>query len=131
MLWDPELKLDGDGGFSIRQSGHHYIFKPISVQALWTIIQTLHMLVERLIPQRYSYIERQYRNNLGNNDDKSNEEIEDWVKEYERRVLSSQSCLNEWHEMPDLLVRRPRSSEFAESNGLQTSHQKGNIKYIM
>ena len=93
-MWDPELKLDGDGGFSIRQNGHHYIFKPISVQALWTIIQTLHMLVERLIPQRYSYIERQYRNNLGNNDDKSNEEIEDWVKEYERRVLSSQSCLN-------------------------------------
>ena len=124
MLWDPEVKLDGDGGFSIRQCGHHYIFKPISVQALWTVIQTLHMLVERLTPLRHSYIERQYRNNIGNFEDKNNEETEDWVKEYQRRILSSQSCLNEWHEMPDLLVRRPRASDMVDGE-IQTSHQKG------
>ena len=125
VLWDPELKLDGDGGFSVRQKGQHYIFKPISVQALWKIIQTLHMIVERLTPQRYTYTERQYRNYPGSNNDKNNEEIEDWVEEYEKRILSSQSCLNEWHEMPDLLVKRPRSSEFPDSGELQTTHQKG------
>ena len=117
--------MDGDGGFSVRQNGHQYIFKPISVQALWTIIQTLHMIVERLTPQLHSQIERQYRSTPGSHDDKNNEEIEDWVEEYEKRIFSSQSCINEWHEMPDLLVKRPRSSEFLDSGGFQTSHQKG------
>ena len=85
------------------------------------------MIVERLTPQRYTYTERQYRNYTGSNNDKNNEEIEDWVEEYEKRILSSQSCLNEWHEMPDLLVKRPRSSEFPDSGELQTTHQKGMI----
>ena len=36
---------------------------------------------------------------------------EDWVMEYDENTLSSQSCLNAWHEMPDLLVRRPASPD--------------------
>ena len=27
----------------------HYIFKPVSVQALWTAIQTLHVIMARLL----------------------------------------------------------------------------------
>ena len=115
VLWDPEVKLDGDGGFSVRQCGQHYVFKPISVQALWTIIQTLHMLAERLTPQRHSFIEKQYRSSLGLSADGIVDDNRDWVKEYERRISSSQSCLNEWHEMPDLLVRRPRSPDRVDS----------------
>ena len=128
VLWDPEVKLDGDGGFSVRQCGQHYIFKPISVQALWTIIQTLHMLAERLTPQRHSFIEKQYRNNLGTFEDRNLvEETEDWVKEYEKRISSGQSCLNEWHEMPDLLVKRPRSPDCVDSSGFQSSNRKGKL----
>lgn len=39
LLWDVQIHLDGDGGFSVRQLNNHWIFKPISVQALWTVIQ--------------------------------------------------------------------------------------------
>ena len=127
LLWDPEVKLDGDGGFSVRQCGHHYIFKPISVQSLWTIIQTLHMLAERLTPQRHSFIEKQYRSNLGTSADGSVVNNEDWVKYYEKRISSSQSCLNEWHEMPDILVRRPRSPDGVDSRTTQNANIKGRL----
>ena len=43
--------FDGDGGFTYHDvNGHQYIFKPVSVQALWTVIQTLHVIAERLQP---------------------------------------------------------------------------------
>eukprot|EP00095_Tigriopus_kingsejongensis_P008428 snap_masked-scaffold1302_size49677-processed-gene-0.3 protein:Tk08428 transcript:snap_masked-scaffold1302_size49677-processed-gene-0.3-mRNA-1 annotation:"protein phosphatase slingshot homolog 1 isoform 2" len=85
LLWDLRISLDGDGGFSFRQHRdiQHLIFKPASVQALWTIIQTLSLVAERLEvgqPPGPGY-----------------------------PVTSSQSCLNEWHWMADILVRRPAS----------------------
>ena len=125
ILWDPEVKFDGDGGFSVRQSGQQYIFKPITVQALWTIIQTLHMLTERLTPQRHSFIEKQYRSGTKPFEQGASTELEDWVKEYEKRISSSQSCLNEWHEMPDLLVRRPRSPDCIDSGRIHSTNRKG------
>ncbi len=30
---DTKVILDGDGGFSVVERQHHYIFKPVSVQA--------------------------------------------------------------------------------------------------
>ena len=111
----------------MRQCGQHYIFKPISVQALWTIIQTLHMLAERLTPQRHSFIEKQYRNNLWTYEDRNLDGNEDWVTEYQKRISSGQSCLNEWHEMPDLLVRRPRSPDCVDAVGYQSSNRKGKL----
>jgi len=91
MLWGTKISLDGDGGFSIHQLGQHYIFKPVSMQALWTAIQTLHSVSTRLKPKR---------NSLGDVD-------WDWVKPYLESINSPQSCINEWNAMPDLLVRRP------------------------
>ena len=125
ILWDPDVKLDGDGGFSVRQCGQHNVFKPISVQALWTIIQTLHMIAERLTPKPYSLIEKQLRSSTSAPAAVANHADDDWVKEYENRISSSQSCLNEWHEMPDLIVRRPRSPDrvdggFLDQEGMLT-----------
>ena len=137
ILWDPDVNLDGDGGFSVRQCGQHYIFKPISVQALWTIIQTLHMIAERLTPKPHSLIERQLRSSTGPSTAAAIQvDNEDWAKEYERRISSSQSCLNEWHEMPDLIVRRPRSPDrvdggFLDREGMLTflcSYQRSNLE---
>jgi len=91
MLWGTKTSLDGDGGFSLHQVGQHYIFKPVSVQALWTAIQTLNMVSASITPKR---------NSLGDVD-------WDWVKLYKDNTTSPQSCINEWHTMPDLLVRRP------------------------
>lgn len=90
------------------------------------------MLAERLIPQRHSFIEKQYRTNSLTSEERNIEETQDWVKEYERKISSSQSCLNEWHEMPDLLVRRPRSPDCVDSAGHHSNNRKGmvNINFV-
>ncbi len=102
LLWDVRISLDGDGGFSVHQRGEHFIFKPATVQALWTVIQTLHMITERLAP-------------LPDMTSSTTSVTEDfvatssWEESYE--VTSPQSCINEWRAMADLLVRRPPSPE--------------------
>ncbi|RUS89740.1 hypothetical protein EGW08_002443, partial [Elysia chlorotica] len=35
------MKLGGDGGFSLYTDEHSYLFKPVSVQAMWSAIQSL------------------------------------------------------------------------------------------
>ena len=93
MIHGMKVTLDGDGGFTY----HHHldkhrqlIFKPVSVQALWTVIQTLHEIGKRLQP-------------VNTNPEQS----EDWINQY--KINSPQSCVNEWHTMADVLVRRPPS----------------------
>ena len=69
-----KVTLDGDGGFTY----HHHqdvhqqlIFKPVSVQALWTVIQTLHMIGERLRPVN------------------NNPEEDDWIHEYKGKFIKA------------------------------------------
>ena len=81
------------------------------------------MIAERLTPQqhRYSLVERPSRGGSLTSSQGSQPKAlaenreEDWVMEYEKNISSSQSCLNEWHEMPDLLVRRPPSPDRVDS----------------
>ena len=54
VLWGLETTLDGDGGFGIHQMGEHFMFKPVSLQLLWTVIQTLHAVTASLQPVRES-----------------------------------------------------------------------------
>ena len=95
ILWGLETTLDGDGGFGIHSLGQHFIFKPASLQFLWTAIQTLHAITARLKPKRHSICVLD----------------SDWVKGYENRISSPQSCINEWNEMVDILSRRPPSPD--------------------
>jgi len=90
LVWGTKISLDGDGGFSVLQLGSHFVFKPNSVQALWTAIQTLHLISGKLKPKRHSLCLSEL----------------DWVKGYESDVSSPQSCINDWHYMPDVLSRR-------------------------
>ena len=106
LVWGVGISLDGDGGFSIRQLGRHLLFKPVTVQALWTVIQSLHMVAERLRPR------------TGGDADGGQE----WAAVY--RVTSPQSCINEWHVMADLTVRRPPSPDRA----MATADAEGAIK---
>ncbi|XP_059090957.1 uncharacterized protein LOC131886594 [Tigriopus californicus] len=88
LMWDMRISLDGDGGFSLRQNEEHYIFKPVSVQALWTVIQTLSLVSDHLEPHSSR---------------------KDACPNRPYVVESPQSCVNEWHWMADVLVRRPSS----------------------
>ena len=95
ILWGLETTLDGDGGFGIHSLGQNFTFKPVSLQFLWTAIQTLHAITARLKPKRHSICVMD----------------SDWVRGYESGISSPQSCINEWNEMADILSKRPPSPD--------------------
>ncbi|XP_014285480.1 protein phosphatase Slingshot [Halyomorpha halys] len=95
VLADTSITLDGDGGFSVSSYGHHHIFKPVSVQAMWSALQTLHKVSSKAREHNY------FLSGL----------THEWVAHYEGCISSDQSCLNEWHAMDSLESRRPPSPD--------------------
>ncbi|CAK9820493.1 Protein phosphatase Slingshot [Anthophora plagiata] len=95
VLADTAITLDGDGGFSVSVCGSQHIFKPVSVQAMWSALQTLHKVSSKAREQNY------FLGGLSH----------DWVNYYEQRIESDRSCLNEWHAMDNLESRRPPSPD--------------------
>ncbi|CAH1122303.1 unnamed protein product [Ceutorhynchus assimilis] len=95
VLADTKITLDGDGGFSVSVCDSHHIFKPVSVQAMWSALQTLHKVSAKAR-------EGNYFQGGGTHS---------WVEHYEARVASDRSCLNEWHAMDCLESRRPPSPD--------------------
>ncbi|KAM6394547.1 protein phosphatase Slingshot homolog 3 [Pluvialis apricaria] len=93
-LWsDTQVFLDGDGGFSVTSGGQTRIFKPISVQTMWTVLQELHRACEEA--SRGGHI--------------PGGPALAWARGYAAAVASEQSCLNEWLAMADLESVRPSS----------------------
>ncbi|XP_026117261.1 protein phosphatase Slingshot homolog 1-like isoform X1 [Carassius auratus] len=93
-LWsDTKIHLDGDGGFSVTTAGHTHIFKPVSVQAMWSALQILHKACE--VSRRYNY----FPGGMALT----------WMGYYESCISSEQSCINEWNAMQDLETLRPDS----------------------
>ncbi|XP_050302946.1 protein phosphatase Slingshot isoform X2 [Anthonomus grandis grandis] len=95
VLADTKITLDGDGGFSVSICDSHHIFKPVSVQAMWSALQTLHRVSAKAR-------EGNYYQGGGTHS---------WVEHYEEGVTSERSCLNEWHAMDCLESRRPPSPD--------------------
>uniref|UniRef100_A0A182TLC5 Slingshot N-terminal domain-containing protein n=1 Tax=Anopheles melas TaxID=34690 RepID=A0A182TLC5_9DIPT len=93
VLADTSIRLDGDGGFSVSSCGKQHIFKPVSVQAMWSALQTLH---------KASFKAREHNFFAGG-------PSHDWVAYYEAHIDSDRSCLNEWNAMDSLESRRPPS----------------------
>ncbi|NWT83143.1 SSH3 phosphatase, partial [Lanius ludovicianus] len=93
-LWsDTQVFLDGDGGFSVTSGGQTRIFKPISVQTMWAVLQELHRACE------------------------------DGAHGYAAALGSEQSCLNEWLAMADLESVRPASPTPLRPAMLELSEQ--------
>ncbi|XP_058230387.1 protein phosphatase Slingshot homolog 1 isoform X4 [Hemibagrus wyckioides] len=93
-LWsDTKIHLDGDGGFSVTTAGRTHIFKPVSVQAMWSALQVLHKACE--VSRRYNY----FPGGIALT----------WMGYYESCICSEQSCINEWNAMQDLETMRPDS----------------------
>ncbi|KAJ8722694.1 hypothetical protein PYW07_003874 [Mythimna separata] len=95
VLADTSIKLDGDGGFSVCVCNQQHIFKPVSVQAMWSALQTLH---------RASAQAREMNHFAGG-------ASHAWCAFYESHVDSDRSCLNEWHAMDCIESRRPPSPD--------------------
>uniref|UniRef100_A0A7M4F2C6 protein-serine/threonine phosphatase n=1 Tax=Crocodylus porosus TaxID=8502 RepID=A0A7M4F2C6_CROPO len=93
-LWsDAQVFLDGDGGFSVTSGGKTRIFKPISVQTMWSVLQVLHKACSDAIQNNHF----PGGSALG------------WAERYQGTVASEQSCINEWLAMSDLESVRPDS----------------------
>ncbi|XP_064921674.1 protein phosphatase Slingshot homolog 3 isoform X1 [Columba livia] len=93
-LWsDTQVFLDGDGGFSVTSGGQTRIFKPISVQTMWAVLQELHRACEDA--SRGGHI--------------PGGPALAWARGYAAALSSEQSCLNEWLAMADLESVRPSS----------------------
>ncbi|XP_041667525.1 protein phosphatase Slingshot homolog 1 isoform X2 [Cheilinus undulatus] len=93
-LWsDTNIHLDGDGGFSVNTAGRSHVFKPVSVQAMWSALQVLHKACE--VSRRFNY----FPGGIALT----------WMAFYESCITSEQSCINEWNTMTDLETTRPDS----------------------
>ncbi|KAG5684206.1 hypothetical protein PVAND_013445 [Polypedilum vanderplanki] len=95
VLADTAIRLDGDGGFSVSVCGRQHIFKPVSVQAMWSALQTLYKISSKA--QEHNFF--------------SGGQSHEWVQYYENRIESDRSCLNEWHAMDSIESRRPPSPD--------------------
>lgn len=95
-IWaDTKISLDGDGGYGISSNNRHHIFKPVSVQAMWSSLQTLHKASAAARAANQFVSVGSHR----------------WTDFYTDKINSNRSCLNEWHEMEDLTSRRPPSPD--------------------
>ncbi|KAM5181162.1 protein phosphatase Slingshot homolog 2 isoform 1-T1 [Mantella aurantiaca] len=93
-LWsDTLIHLDGDGGFSVSTDNRVHIFKPVSVQAMWSALQSLHKACEVARANNY------YAGSL----------FLTWVSYYESHINSDQTSVNEWNAMQDVQSHRSDS----------------------
>ncbi|XP_077422205.1 uncharacterized protein ssh2a isoform X2 [Vanacampus margaritifer] len=93
-LWsDTLIHLDGDGGFSVSTANRVHVFKPVSVQAMWSALQSLHKACD--VARGHNY----YPGSL----------FLTWVSYYQSRISSNQFCINEWNAMQDVESHRANS----------------------
>nr|XP_020473657.1 protein phosphatase Slingshot homolog 2-like isoform X2 [Monopterus albus] len=93
-LWsDTLIHLDGDGGFSVSTDNRVHVFKPVSVQAMWSALQSLHKACE--VARCHNY----FPGSL----------FLTWVSYYQSRVSSDQARINEWNVMQDVQSHRADS----------------------
>ncbi|XP_054453492.1 protein phosphatase Slingshot homolog 3 [Anoplopoma fimbria] len=110
-VWsDTQVYLDGDGGFSVTTAEEIRIFKPVSMQTMWSVLQVLHGCCERAV--KAAVIPG---NGL------------EWAQYYHQHTESDRLCLNEWEAMNDLeSVRRDineqGSAERLSNEGLIKEH---------
>ncbi|XP_075958682.1 protein phosphatase Slingshot homolog 2b isoform X2 [Anarhichas minor] len=93
-LWsDTLIHLDGDGGFSVSTDNKVHVFKPVSVQAMWSALQSLHKACD--VARCHNY----FPGSL----------FLTWVCYYQSRVCSDQVRINEWNAMQDVQSHRADS----------------------
>ncbi|XP_072519317.1 protein phosphatase Slingshot homolog 3 [Salminus brasiliensis] len=103
-IWsDTQVYLDGDGGFSVTSAEVSRIFKPVSIQTMWSVLQALHGCCERAV--RGAVIP-----GCGL----------DWAQHYRQHVESDQHCLNEWMVMTGLeSVRKASKGNSTERESVE------------
>ncbi|XP_060602049.1 protein phosphatase Slingshot homolog 1-like isoform X2 [Ruditapes philippinarum] len=80
------IQLDGDGGFSIQSDQNIHIFKPVSVQAMWSALQSLNKVVK--IAKDRLYIPRGLTHT--------------WIGYYEAKLTIEGVLVSEWNATADI-----------------------------
>ncbi|RVE64018.1 hypothetical protein OJAV_G00141780 [Oryzias javanicus] len=119
-LWsDTLIHLDGDGGFSVSTDNRVHVFKPVSVQAMWSALQSLHKACE--VARCHNY----FPGSL----------FLTWVSYYQSRVSSDQARINEWNAMQDVQSHRADSpvlfSDIPTERELTERQIKTSLREIM
>ncbi|XP_074528340.1 protein phosphatase Slingshot homolog 2b isoform X2 [Halichoeres trimaculatus] len=119
-LWcDTLIHLDGDGGFSVSTDNRVHVFKPVSVQAMWSALQSLHKACE--VARCHNY----FPGSL----------FLTWVSYYQSRVSSDQVRINEWNAMQDVQSHRADSpvlfSDIPTERELTERQIKSSLREIM
>ncbi|XP_073335322.1 protein phosphatase Slingshot homolog 2b isoform X2 [Pagrus major] len=119
-LWsDTLIHLDGDGGFSVSTDSRVHVFKPVSVQAMWSALQSLHKACE--VARCHNY----FPGSL----------FLTWVSYYQSRVSSDQVRINEWNAMQDVQSHRADSpvlfSDIPTERELTERQIKTSLREIM
>ncbi|XP_059208297.1 protein phosphatase Slingshot homolog 2b isoform X2 [Centropristis striata] len=119
-LWsDTLIHLDGDGGFSVSTDNRIHVFKPVSVQAMWSALQSLHKACE--VARCHNY----FPGSL----------FLTWVSYYQSRVCSDQARINEWNAMQDVQSHRADSpvlfSDAPTERELTERQIKSSLREIM
>ncbi|XP_029303997.1 LOW QUALITY PROTEIN: protein phosphatase Slingshot homolog 2b [Cottoperca gobio] len=119
-LWsDTLIHLDGDGGFSVSTDNTIHVFKPVSVQAMWSALQSLHKACE--VARCHNY----FPGSL----------FLTWVSYYQSRVYSDQARINEWNAMQDVQSHRADSpvlfSDASTERELTERQIKSSLREIM
>lgn len=115
-IWsDTQVFLDGDGGFSVTSAEVTRIFKPVSIQTMWSVLQALHGCCERAV--RGAVIP-----GCGL----------EWAQHYKQQIESDQICINEWGAMTGLeSVRKSKGGSYASNRESVEKEIKAQLREIM
>ncbi|XP_056239145.1 protein phosphatase Slingshot homolog 3 isoform X1 [Seriola aureovittata] len=115
-VWsDTQVYLDGDGGFSVTSAEETRIFKPVSMQTMWSVLQVLHGCCERAV--KAAVIP-----GCGL----------EWAQHYNKHIESDRFCLNEWEAMNDLeSVRKDVNGQSSADRVSNESLIKEHLRDIM
>ncbi|XP_064829753.1 protein phosphatase Slingshot homolog 3-like [Oncorhynchus masou masou] len=115
-IWSAtQVYLDGDGGFSVTSAEETRIFKPVSIQTMWSVLQALHGCCERAV--KGAVIP-----GCGL----------DWAQHYYGHVESNRLCLNEWGAMTGLESIRRDSAGQSSTERVSVERQiKEELRDIM
>ncbi|KAL8619154.1 hypothetical protein ACOMHN_019426 [Nucella lapillus] len=96
-----KIRLNGDGGFAIVLEDKSYLFKPVSVQAMWTAIHSVHRALYQAEQTKYMPEGLTHT----------------WVEYYRSKVdHSNQTRLTAWHLMEDVEIFAPASLSYSNEN---------------
>ncbi|XP_023653180.2 protein phosphatase Slingshot homolog 3 isoform X1 [Paramormyrops kingsleyae] len=115
-IWsDTQVYLDGDGGFSVTSAKMTRIFKPVSIQTMWSVLQALHGCCERAV--KGAIIPGSGLT---------------WTQNYVSQVESDRLCRNEWGAMMGLeSVRRDNMGQSSSERVSVERRIKTQLREIM